>query len=100
MHQPGTRSAHLASGGKDEPLAVEAGPFDAEERKTTSVAVSYRDTDSADRPTSKTHRFDQAEVPAGEPVGLLGPHILNAKADVSSHIGDASAPTVNGESTK
>ena len=49
MHQPGTRSAHLTGGGKDEPLAVEAGPFDAEELNAAPAAVSDRVTDTADR---------------------------------------------------
>jgi hypothetical protein len=68
MSQPGTRPAHQVSGWKDEPLDGDAGPFDAEELKAAPVAVSHRDTDTADRTTTKTHRFDHTEVLAGEPV--------------------------------
>ena len=86
MNQPGRRLAHVIGGWKDEPLAVEAGSFDAEELKAARVAVSHR-ANTADRSATKTHRFDYAEVLAGEPVSLLGPHILNPKVDVRRHIG-------------
>jgi hypothetical protein len=86
MNQPGTRPAHLVSDWEDEPLAVEAGSVDAEELKAAPVVVSHRDTDTADRPATKTHRFDNTEVLAGEPVSLLGPDILNAKVDARRHI--------------
>jgi hypothetical protein len=86
MNQPGARLGHLAGGWKDETLAVEAGPFDAEEHQAAPVAVFHRNTDTADRGATKTHCFDHAEVLAGEPVSLLGPDILNPKEDVRRHI--------------
>ena len=86
MSQLGTRQAVLVSGWKDEQLAVKAGPFDAEELKAAPVAVSHRDTYTANRPATKTHRFDHTEILAGEPVSLLGPDILNPKVDVGCHI--------------
>jgi hypothetical protein len=86
MNQPGTRPALLVSGWKDQPLAVEASSFDAEELRAAPVAVSHRDTDTADHPATKTHCFDHAEILAGEPVSLLGPDIPNPKVHVRRHI--------------
>jgi len=86
MNQPGTRPALLGSGWKGEPLAVEAGSFDAEELNAAPVADSHRDTGTADHPATKTDCFDLTEEFAGEPVSLLGPDILNPKADVRRHM--------------
>src|ERR1700682_1139706 len=86
MSQPGTRPALLVSGRKGEPLAVEAGSFDAEELNAAPVAVSQRDTDSAGHPTTKTDCLDLPEEFAGESVSLLGPDILNPKVDVRRHM--------------
>ena len=86
MNQPGTRPALLVSGWKGEPLAVEAGSLDAEELNAAPVAVSHRDTDTADHPTTKTDCLDLTVEFAGEPVSLLGPDILNPKVDVRRHI--------------
>src|ERR1700682_3585898 len=86
MNQMGTRQAVLVSGWKDDPLAIEAGSFDPVELKAAPVAISHRDTDTADRPATKTHRFDYTQVLAAEPVSLLGPDILSPKVDVRRHI--------------
>lgn len=86
MSQLGARPAYLVSGWKDESRAVEASPLDAKEHEAAPVAVSHRHADSADRPAAKTHRFHNAEVVAGRAISLLGPNILNPKANVLRHI--------------
>jgi hypothetical protein len=78
-------SAGLVSGWKDETLAVETSSFDAEVLESATVAVSDGHTDSPNLAAPKRNRFDYAEVIAGEPVGLLGPYVLEQKA-VKRHI--------------
>ncbi|MEA2656019.1 MAG: hypothetical protein QOI23_1384 [Chloroflexota bacterium] len=84
MKQPGP-SAGLVSGWKDETLAVETSPIDAEVLESAAVAVSDGHADSTNLAAPKRNRFDDAEVVAGEPVGMLGPYVPEQKA-VKRHI--------------
>lgn len=82
MHR---RRAGRIGAWKDESLAVEAGAFDADESEAAPRAISCRNTDPADHPAAKPHRFDDAQVVSGEVMGLLGPDIVKVKIDVMRH---------------
>lgn len=91
-HQAGRSGAESVSDCKDEPIAIEAGAFNAEEHEAAAVAVSHRDTDSVHGPVPKPHRLNHAEVRSSDAVSLLRPDILNPKIDTNHDIATLAIP--------